>query len=72
MTVIAVPYLFCSSDFTVCMWQEECSAESTANDVGFTAQGTAKPWGEKQHPFAAIAERVARTCQVSEAVPGLQ
>lgn len=41
--------LFSSSDFT----QRECSAESTANDVGFTAQGTAKHRDEEQHAFAA-------------------
>lgn len=52
--------------------EEECSAESTANDVGFTAEGTAKHRGEEQHPFAATAEKMARTCQVSEVILGLQ
>lgn len=46
--------------------------KSTTNGVGFTAQGTAKHRGEKQHAVAATVLRVARTCQVSEAILGLQ
>lgn len=56
----------------VCVTEEDCSAQSTANNVGFTAQGTAKHRAEKQQAFAATLLRVARTCQVSEAVLGLQ